>query len=142
MEHTTTTTKPVSLATHATIEPFAGILFIAAPFIFGFSDNSTATTISIVLGVAVLLTGMMTRWRMAIVKLIPLSTHRMMDLLVAAVAIVSPFVFGFSDIGSATRFLIIMGIAEAGIAMLTRWDPADSFAVAQDRHAGHASPTH
>ena len=124
------------------IEPFAGILFIAAPFIFGFSDNSTATTISIVLGVAVLLTGMMTRWRMAIVKLIPLSTHRMMDLLVAAVAVVSPFVFGFSDVGSATRFLIIMGIAEAGIAMLTRWDPADSFAVAQDRPAGHASPTH
>ena len=138
----TTNNKPVSLATHAAIEPFAGILFIAAPFIFGFSDNSTATTISIVLGVAVLLTGMMTRWRMAIVKLIPLGTHRMMDLLVAAVAIVSPFVFGFSDIGSATRFLIIMGVAEAGIAMLTRWDPADSFAVAHDRHAGHASPTH
>ncbi len=94
------------------------------------------------LGVAVLLTGMMTRWRMAIVKLIPLGTHRVMDLMVAAIAIVSPFVFGFSDIGSATRFLIIMGIAEAGIAMLTRWDPADEFAVAQKGHAGHASPTH
>ncbi len=57
------------------------MLFIAAPWIFGFSDVSEAKTISIVLGVAILLTGMLTRWRMAIVKLIPLSVHRMMDLL-------------------------------------------------------------
>jgi hypothetical protein len=33
----------------------------------------------------------------------------MMVLLIGVVAIVSPFVFGFSDVGSATRFLIIMG---------------------------------
>jgi SPW repeat len=141
MEHTTTSNKPVSLAAHATIEPCVGILLIAAPFIFGFSDSSAASTTSIVLGAAVLLAGMMTRWRMAIVKLIPLGTHRVLDLMVAAIAVVAPFVFGFSDIGSATRFLIIMGIAEAGIAMLTRWDPADEFAVAHDRHGGHASPT-
>jgi SPW repeat len=131
----TTTTMPLPLATHAMIEPFAGILFIAAPFIFGFSDVDDAKTISIVLGAVVLLTGITTRWRMAIVKLIPLGMDRMMDLLVAVVAVASPFVFGFGDIGSATRFFIIMGIAEAGLAMLTRWDPADDFAVSQDRHA-------
>jgi SPW repeat len=142
MERNTNTNKPISLATHAAIEPFAGILFIAAPWIFGFSDVSDAKTISIVLGIAVLLTGMLTRWRMAIAKVIPLSVHRMMDLLVAVVAIVAPFVFGFSDIASATRFLIIMGVAELGIAMLTRWDPADDFATAHDRSPRHASPTH
>jgi hypothetical protein len=141
MKHTTTT-MPLPLATHAAIEPFAGMLFIAAPFIFGFSDVGDAKTISIVLGVVVLLTGITTRWRMAIVKLIPLGMHRMMDLLVAVVAVASPFVFGFSDIGSATRFFIIMGVAEAGLTLLTRWDPADDFAVAQDRHAGRAAPTH
>ena len=140
MEHNTK--KPISLAAHAAIEPLAGILFIAAPWIFGFSDVSEAKTISIVLGIALLLTGMLTRWRMAIVKLIPLSVHRMMDLLVGAVAIVSPFVFGFSDVASATRFLIIMGIAELGVAMLTRWDPADEFATAHDRSQRRASPTH
>jgi hypothetical protein len=126
-----TSNKPISLAAHAAIEPIAGLLFIAAPWLFGFSDVSDAKAISIVLGIVVLLTGMTTRWRMAVVKLIPLGMHRTMDLLVAAVAIVSPFVFGFSDIGRATRFFIIMGVAEAGAALLTRWDPADDFATEQ-----------
>src|SRR3954464_14183336 len=87
------------LRAHAMIEPIVGLLFIAGPWIFGFSDVSDATTISIVLGVLVLLTGMTTRWRMSVVKLLSLGTHRTMDLLVGIVAIVAPFVFGFSDQG-------------------------------------------
>jgi hypothetical protein len=141
MEHTTSN-KPIPLATHAAIELFAGILFIAAPWIFGFQDVSDAKTISIVIGILMLLTGMTTRWRMAIVKLIPLGVHRTMDLALAVVAIASPFVLGFSDIASATRFLIIMGIAELGVAMLTRWDPADAFATARERAPREASPSH
>jgi SPW repeat len=65
---------------------------------------------------------------MGIVQLLSLGMHRTMDLLVAVVAIVSPFVFGFSDNGAATRFLIIMGVLEAGTALMTRWDPRDEFA--------------
>jgi hypothetical protein len=110
------------------IEPLAGLLFIAAPWIFGFSDAGDATTVSIVLGALVLLTGLTTRWRMSIVKMLSLGMHRTMDLLVALVAVVSPFVLGFSDNGAATRFLIIMGILEAGTALMTRWDPRDEFA--------------
>src|SRR3954465_11751190 len=119
---------PLSLCSHAMIEPIGGVLFIAAPWIFGFSDSSDATTVSIVLGVLVLLTGLTTRWRMGVVKLLSLGAHRTMDLLVALIAIVAPFVLGFSDNGAATRFLIIMGVLEAGTALLTRWDPRDEFA--------------
>jgi hypothetical protein len=117
------------------IEPVAGLLFIAAPWIFGFSDAGDAKTVSIVLGVLVLLTGLTTRWRMGLVKLLSLSAHRMMDLLVALVAIVSPFVLGFSDNGAATRFLIIMGALEAGTTLMTRWDARDEFAVATTHDA-------
>jgi hypothetical protein len=115
------------------IEPVAGLLFIAAPWIFGFSDASDATTVSIVLGALVLLTGLTTRWRMGVVKMLSLGAHRTMDLVVALVAIVSPFVLGFSDYGAATRFLIIMGVLEAGTALMTRWDATDEFA--RDAHA-------
>jgi hypothetical protein len=110
------------------IEPVAGLLFIAAPWIFGFSDASDATTVSIVLGALVLFTGLTTRWRMGVVKMLSLGAHRTMDLLVAVIAIVSPFVLGFSDNGAATRFLIIMGVLEAGTALMTRWDARDEFA--------------
>jgi hypothetical protein len=127
---------PLPLRLHAMIEPVAGLLFIAAPWIFGFSDASDATTVSIVLGALVLLTGLTTRWRMGVVKMLSLGAHRTMDLLVALVAIVSPFVLGFSDYGAATRFLIIMGAFEAGAALLTRWDARDEFAT--EAHAEDA----
>jgi hypothetical protein len=87
-----------------------------------------------VLGALVLLTGLTTRWRMGAVKLLSLAAHRMMDMVVAVVAIASPFVLGFSDYGAATRFLIIMGVLELGATLMTRWDENDEFAVR--RHAG------
>jgi hypothetical protein len=110
------------------LEPIVALVCIAAPWLFGFSDADDATTVSIVLGVLVLLTGLTTRWRMAAVKLLSLSA-RMMDMLVALVAIVSPFVLGFSDNGTATRFLIIMGVLELGATLMTRWDERDEFAI-------------
>jgi hypothetical protein len=84
----------------------------------------------------VLLTGLTTRWRMGLVRLLTLRVHRDMDLAVAAVAILAPFVLGFSDQGGPTRFLIIMGVLEAGAALMTRWDPGDEFAVARDDRGG------
>jgi SPW repeat len=118
------------------LEPLVALVFIAAPWIFGFSDVNDAKTVSIVLGVLVLLTGLTTRWRMGVVKLLSLSAHRMMDVLVALVAIVSPFVLGFSDIGAPTRFLIIMGVLELGATLMTRWNERDEFAV---DHAGRST---
>jgi hypothetical protein len=113
---------PLPLRAHQAIEPIAAILLIAAPWIFGFSDNDTATTLSIIVGVIVLVTGMTTRWRMSLVKLIPLRTHFMMDLGVGIALIALPFVAGFSDNGGATRFFVIAGVLELGIAVMTRWD--------------------
>jgi hypothetical protein len=113
---------PLPLSAHQMIEPVAAILLIAAPWIFGFSDNDTATTLSVIVGVVVLLTGMSTRWRMSLVKLIPLRTHFMMDVAVAVALIVLPFVAGFSDHGGATRFFVIAGVLELGTALMTRWD--------------------
>ena len=113
---------PLPLIAHQMLEPVAAILLIAAPWIFGFSDNDTATTLSVIIGVVVLLTGMSTRWRISLVKLIPLRTHFMMDLAVGIALIVLPFVAGFSDHGGATRFFVIAGVLELGTASMTRWD--------------------
>ena len=113
---------PLPLRAHQAIEPIAAIVLIAAPWIFGFSDNDTATTLSIIVGVIVLVTGMTTRWRMSLVKLIPLRTHFMMDLAVGVALVALPFIAGFSDHGGATRFFVIAGVLELGTALMTRWD--------------------
>jgi hypothetical protein len=113
---------PLPLRAHQMIEPFAAILLIAAPWIFGFSDNDTATTISVIAGIVVLATGMSTRWRMSVVKLISLRTHFMMDVALGIALIAIPFIAGFGDEGGPTRFFVIAGILELGTALMTRWD--------------------
>jgi len=128
------TRGPVPLRAHQAIEPFAALLLNAAPWIFGFSDDDTATTLSVIAGVVVLATGMSTRWRMSLVKLIPLRTHFMMDVGLGIALIVLPFIAGFSDHGGATRFFIIAGVLELGTALMTRWDEREE--VGAQRRAG------
>jgi hypothetical protein len=128
---------PVSLRAHQLIEPVAALLLIVAPWLFGFSDNDTATALSIIVGVIVLLTGMSTRWRMSLVKLIPLRTHFMMDLGVGIALIALPFIAGFSDHGGATRFFVIAGALELGTALTTRWDERQEMRPAS---SGRATP--
>jgi hypothetical protein len=113
----------VPLDVHAAIEPIAAIVLIAAPWIFRFSDVNSAKVVAIVVGVIMLLSGAMTRWRFAIVRVIPLRIHLMTDLLLGVVLIVSPFVFGFSGNGAPTRFTIIAGLLESMTALATRWAP-------------------
>jgi hypothetical protein len=107
---------------HQMVEPFIAVLFIAAPWIFGFSEVDSATTVSVAAGLLMLGTGMMTKWHISLMKLIPIRTHMYADLGVGALLIISPFVLGFADEGGATRFILIAGAAELMVALGTRWD--------------------
>ena len=124
---------PIPLRIHAGLEPFVAILLIAAPWLFGFDDVGSAKTVSILVGALMLASGMSTRWRLSLMKVIPLRTHFRMDLVLGAVLLVAPFVLGDADRGDATRFLVIMGLLELGTALGTDWDPADE--------VGHAPGT-
>jgi hypothetical protein len=112
---------------HALAEPFVAAFLIAAPWIFGFDDISSCTTVSVVVGAVMLVAGMSTRWRYSMVKLIPLRTHFMTDLLLGAALIVTPFIAGVSDRGDATRFMVIMGALELLTALGTRWDEREEY---------------
>jgi hypothetical protein len=117
----------VPLEVHAAIEPLAAVVLIAAPWIFEFSNSNSAKIISIVIGAIMLLSGAMTRWRFALVRLIPLRTHFMTDLLLGMLLIAAPFIFGFSGYGAATRFMIIAGAMELLTALATQWEPAEAY---------------
>jgi hypothetical protein len=132
---------PISVNTHAMLEPLMAVLIIVSPWLFGFSDVNDAQTICIIVGAVMLIAGAMTQWRYSLLKLIPLRTHFMTDLLLAAVLILTPFIFGFSDEGGATRFMIIVGVLEGLTALSTRWDPAEAdegHRTRGDRRTAHA----
>jgi SPW repeat len=109
---------------HAMIEPIMALVFIIAPFVLDY-DDSTAKTLSIVLGVVLLVVGMTTRWRWSLVKLIPLSMHFAGDLAIGVIAIAAPFVLGFSDDTAATVVFVVLGIGEVGAALGTAWRAED-----------------
>jgi SPW repeat len=117
---------PIPLNLHAALEPLIAVVIIAAPWIFGFSETDSATAICVVVGVAMLLIGSMTDWRLSLMRLIPLRMHLTGDLMLGAVLILSPLIFGFADEGGPTRFMVIAGLLELMTALMTRWDRTEA----------------
>jgi hypothetical protein len=117
---------PIPLNLHAALEPLMAVVIIAAPWIFQFSETTSATVICVIVGVVMLLVGSMTDWRMSLMRLIPLRMHLMGDLLLGAVLILSPLIFGFADEGGPTRFMVIVGVLELMTALMTRWDRTEA----------------
>jgi len=111
---------PIPAFVHGVIEYIAGALFIAAPFLFPFDDD-TATAVSIVVGVLVLAVTASTALPTGLIKSIPVQAHVVVDFLLAGLLIASPFVFGFSDDSTATAFFIVVGVAHLLITIATRF---------------------
>jgi hypothetical protein len=113
---------PIPLLAHAAAEPVLAALLIAAPFLFGFSDEGAPTAVSIVAGVGVLVLAMSTCWRLSLVKVVPISAHMVLDLCLAALLIAAPFLFGFSDTTAPTAFFIALGVVHLLAVLGTRWE--------------------
>jgi VIT1/CCC1 family predicted Fe2+/Mn2+ transporter len=111
---------PIPAFVHGVIEYLAGALFIAAPFLFAFDDD-TATAVSIVAGVLILVVTASTALPTGLIKSIPVQAHAVIDFLLAAVLIAAPFLFGFSDDGTATAFFIVLGVVHLLLTIATRF---------------------
>ena len=111
---------PIPAFVHGAIEYLAAALFIAAPFLFGFDDD-TATAVSIVVGVLILILTASTALPTGLIKSIPVQAHAVIDFALAAVLIAAPFLFGFSDDGTATAFFIVLGVVHLLMTIATRF---------------------
>jgi hypothetical protein len=111
---------PVPAFVHGLVEYAAGILFIAAPFLFGF-DSDTATAVSIVAGVLILIVAASTAMSTGLIKSIPVQAHVVLDYVLAILLIAAPFLFGFSDDGTATAFFIVLGVLHLLLTIATRF---------------------
>ena len=130
---------PIPLTVHALSEPLLAALLIAAPWLFGFDDIGAATAISIVAGLVVLLVGMSTDWKIAMVRKIPLAVHMALDFGLGIFLIASPFLFGFDDKSSALVFFLVLGIALLLSALGTRWVPDGPAAASPGSRGSRAS---
>ena len=111
---------PLPVFVHGVIEYLAAVLLIAAPFVFSF-DSDGATAVAIVAGVLVLVITSCSALPTGIIKSIPVHAHAVVDYLFAALLIASPFIFGFSDDGTATAFFIVLGVVHLLVTIATRF---------------------
>ena len=111
---------PIPAFVHGLVEYAAGVLFIAAPFLFAF-DSDTATAVSIVAGVLVLIIAASTAMSTGLIKSIPVQAHVVLDYLLAILLIASPFLFAFTDDGTATAFFIVLGVVHLLMTIATRF---------------------
>jgi hypothetical protein len=111
---------PVPAFVHGVLEYLAAALFIAAPFLFAFDDD-TATYLSIGAGVLVLVVAASTDMSTGLIKSIPVQAHVILDYALALALIASPFVFGFSGDGAATAFFLVLGVVRLLLTIATRF---------------------
>ncbi len=111
---------PVPAFVHGLVEYAAGILFIAAPFLLWF-DSDTATAVSIVAGVLILIVAASTAMSTGLIQSIPVQAHVVLDYVLAIALIAAPFVAGFSDDGTATAFFIVLGVVHLLLTIATRF---------------------
>jgi hypothetical protein len=118
--------KPLPLRLHALSEPVVALVLIAAPFLLGFADVDAARNVSIVAGVVVALQAAATRWRWAVVPLIPLGVHAMADTLIGTLLLSAPFLLEYHDASTAAWIVhVVVGSGLVASAWATDWRTRD-----------------
>jgi hypothetical protein len=111
---------PIPAYVHGAIEYLAAALFIAAPFLFNFDEDS-ATAASVVIGVVILIIAASTAGRTGLISSIPVQAHVILDYVLALCMIAAPFVLGFSNDHTAAAFFIVLGVVHLLLTIATRF---------------------
>ncbi len=116
---------PIPAFVHGIIEYLAGVLFIAAPYLFDF-EATRATTLSIVVGVVVLVVAAVSKGPTGLIDELAVSAHVALDFVLAVFLIAASFLLGFSEDGKATAFFIVVGVTHLLVTIATRFEPTST----------------
>jgi hypothetical protein len=102
-----------------------GVVLIATPWIFGFSDvGGAAVALPITIGALAICQSLITDWELSLANIVPLPMHLTLDALAGIVLATSPFVFGFSDEGTnAWLPQVVAGIGMLNAGLMTQRSP-------------------
>jgi hypothetical protein len=99
--------QPITRVQHGFTDYSYIPLVASAPYLLGFKDNKTATTLSYVLSSNILATSLLTRAEWGVFKVIPYKVHLVLDVVTGLTALSAPWLFGFAkDKNARTAFLV------------------------------------
>jgi hypothetical protein len=112
---------PIPAAVHGAWEYSVALLFVAAPFLFGF-DGGTTIAVCMISGLILLAFTAASDLPTGLVKQIKSPIHATVDLVLALALVAAPFFFGFRTRESgALALFIVVGIAHLLITIGTRF---------------------
>ncbi|MDX6516509.1 MAG: hypothetical protein QOH73_2175 [Gaiellaceae bacterium] len=106
---------------HAPLDYIVGVVLIAAPWIFQFSQHTAATIVPIVLGSGLILYSLFTNYELGVWKVAPMAVHNLIDIAAGTVLAASPWLFGFAD-ESASVWAphLVVGLAAIFLGLTTK----------------------
>jgi hypothetical protein len=106
---------------HAPLDYIVGIVLIAGPWIFQYSDSDAATAISIVLGIGLIAYSLLTNYELGVWKVAPMAVHNVIDIVAGALLAASPWLFGFADEGANFWApFVVIGVAAIFLGLTTK----------------------
>jgi hypothetical protein len=117
--------RVLSTTIHGVLDYILAIALLAAPVLFGFSEyGGAAVMVPRVMGVAVLLMALMTRYELGVFRIIPMPVHLGADIAAGLLLVASPWLFGFADLpANAWTPHVVVGLLTTGAAMMTQRQP-------------------
>src|SRR5690625_7769286 len=107
-----------------------GVLLCLAPFFLGLATGSPEMWVPIIIGAAIILYWLTTAYGCGASNVISMPAHLWMDMIGGLVLVLSPWIFGFSDVVFWPH--LIVGVLEIGTALMTERVPH------REPHRAHA----
>ena len=85
----------ISRKWHAFLDYLSGIVLIGAPWIFDFYFSHRGAAAAVLAGVFILILSIITDYEGGLIRMVPMSMHLNMDILLGILLAVSPWLFGF-----------------------------------------------
>jgi hypothetical protein len=106
---------------HAPLDYIVGVVLIASPWIFQFSEHTSATVIPIVLGIGLIAYSLFTDYELGVWKVAPMAVHNLIDVAAGILLVASPWIFGFAD-ETANVWLpdVVIGLAAVFLGLTTK----------------------
>lgn len=112
--------KPISRPAHGFTDYSYIPTVFAAPKLVGFEDEEKAVLMTRVLSGTILLSSLFTRAEWGLFKVMPYKAHLVVDTAGSALALASPWLFGFADNKKARNTFLVAGLFGLMAGLLSR----------------------
>ncbi|WP_242920521.1 SPW repeat protein [Pontibacter liquoris] len=117
---------------HGIVDYVVGLVFVLAPWLFNFSDNTTATWTIVIAGVITLAQSVFTNYELGLIKKIPMQSHLMIDFGLGVVLALTPWMFNFADDVYIPH--LVGGVFSILASLTTHRVPSTSYTKAHPEH--------